>query len=152
MNESFKMRAKPKQASIRFISVAICFLVVIGNSESVVLCVGQDGHVAIEVANSDCCDQYLNAPAQTSPNPYTNSDHTSASPCGDCIDIPLHGDYFTRQPDSTPKKFSSLKTLPRVTFQLSNSDSVSTYGEYITKRENSTADTLTSIRTTVLII
>ena len=147
------MRARLKQASIRFISIAICIFMLISNSGAAVLCIGQDGHVAIEVAIGDCCDRYSEASAETSANRHTDADYVaSGSSCGNCIDIPLGGDYLTRQANSTLKKPSPFKVLARSATPLYNSDSVGTYEEYVTRLGNSVANSLRSIRTTVLLI
>ncbi|MHC4639220.1 MAG: hypothetical protein ACYTBV_17215 [Planctomycetota bacterium] len=86
------MRAKPEQGSIRFISIAICFLVVIGNSELVVLCVGQDDHVAIEVAGSDCCESLAVCVARTDLTAVDKGGSVASNgDCSSCVDIPLSG-------------------------------------------------------------
>ncbi len=85
-----KMRAKPKQASIRFISVAICILVVISNSQLFVLCIGQDGHVAIEAANSNYCGDLLaSVSREASLTSAERASSSNKSSCGSCMDIPV---------------------------------------------------------------
>ncbi|MHC4193094.1 MAG: hypothetical protein ACYSP9_02825 [Planctomycetota bacterium] len=86
------MRARPKQASIRFISVAICTFVLISNLQLFVLCIGQDGHVAIEVAGSDCCESLAVGVARTDLTAVDKGESAASNDdCSSCVDIPLSG-------------------------------------------------------------
>lgn len=58
--------------------------------ESTVLCLGSDGHVAVETASSDCCEEEP-APARqpdsgSSPGLRTGG---GGDDCGPCVDVPL---------------------------------------------------------------
>jgi hypothetical protein len=86
------MRTNLKQAYIRFISIAICILVVISNSQLFVLCIGQDGHVAIEVPGSDCCESVAVGVAKTDLTAVDKGGSVASNgDCSSCVDIPLSG-------------------------------------------------------------
>jgi hypothetical protein len=141
-----------KQTYKKCIIVFICLLIVGNSSQGVVLCFKEDGHVSLEIAFVDSCDEYSVASGQVSPDLYTNY-VASTNSCGNCIDIPLSVDCITKRPTSfVPKKTSTLKVLPNTTISLFNIDSVSTHEEFTAKLGNIVNYTLASIRTTVLII
>jgi hypothetical protein len=84
------MRTNLKQAYIRFISIAICTLVVISNSQLFVLCIGQDGHVAIEIPGSDCCESIAVGVAKTDLTAVDKGGSVASNgDCSSCVDIPL---------------------------------------------------------------
>jgi hypothetical protein len=84
------MRAKPKQASIRFISIAICIFVLISNLQLFVLCIGQDGHATVEVAGSDCCESLAVGVAKTDLTAIDKGGVVASNgDCSSCVDIPL---------------------------------------------------------------
>lgn len=84
------MRLKHKRAYIQYISVVICLSVVFSNSEAVILCISEDGHIAVETASSDCCAGF---PVGFSENRVFASDErdqpANSDDCGPCVDIPL---------------------------------------------------------------
>lgn len=141
-----------KQMYKKCIVVFICLLIVGNSAQGVVLCFKEDGHVSLEIAFVDCCDEYSAASGQVSPDLYTNY-VASTNSCGNCIDIPLSVDCVTKRLTiSVLKKSSPLKILPKTIISPSNSDSASVYEEFIAKLGSPVSDTLASIRTTVLII
>ena len=146
------LKLAKKQTYKKCIVVFICLLIVGNSAQGVVLCFGEDGHVSLEIAFADCCDEYSAASGQVSPDLYTNY-VASTNSCGDCIDIPLPGNCITKRPTSfVPKKTSTLKVLPNTAISIFNIDSVSTHEEFTAKLGNIVNYTLASIRTTVLII
>jgi hypothetical protein len=74
---------------MRYLSVLIILLLAFSNSQAVILCIGEDGHIAVEVASSDCC---TNPPVGTSKADVTifvDDSHSEDDDCGSCVDIPL---------------------------------------------------------------
>jgi len=140
-----------KQTYKKCIVVFICLLIVGNSAQGVVLCFKEDGHVSLEIAFVDSCDEYSAASGQVSPDLYTNY-VASTNSCGNCIDIPLSVDCVTKRLTPVSKKTSTLKVLPNTTISLFNIDSVSTHEEFTAKLGNIVNYTLASIRTTVLII
>ena len=65
-------------------------LVALNMSQTVVVCVGADGHVAIEAAGHHHCDHDLHADDPDHP-PVDTEDHSHATdtPCVPCTDIPV---------------------------------------------------------------
>jgi hypothetical protein len=143
-----------KQIYKKCIVVLICLLIVGNSAHGAVLCFGSDGHVSIELKATDCCDEYPGIAVQASLDVCIGANYSeSVNSCGDCIDIPLSGNCATKQITSfVMKKFSPLKILPEAIISVSTNNSVSTNKERIAKFANPLSDTLTSIRTTVLII
>jgi len=89
-----------------------------GITNSFVLCIGEDGHVAVEMISNDCCKGPLSISNQTShqseterqlaaTNPSSDDDH-----CGSCIDLPLTTGLSTVRPDSP--KIPSIQGQPIV--------------------------------------
>jgi len=86
-----------------------------GIGNSLVLCIGEDGHVAMELVSNDCCRGLPSIPNQTShqseiersaaTNPSSDDDH-----CGSCIDVPFATGISTVCPDSP--KIPSIQEQP----------------------------------------
>ena len=86
------MRSRTKRACIRFVSAVICLSVVISNSGAVVLCVSEDGHIAIETAGSNCCTAPLQDTAEKAATAFHDGDQPAdGDDCGSCVDIPISG-------------------------------------------------------------
>ena len=145
------MKIAKKQMYKKCIVVFICLLIVGNSAQGVVLCFGEDGHVSLEIAFVDCCDECSTASGQASPDLYTNY-VASTNSCGNCIDIPLLANDVTPRLTPVPKKTSTLKVLSNTNISLFNIDSVSTHVEFTAKLGNIVNYTLASICTTVLII
>ena len=76
---------------MRYLSALIILLLAFSNSQAVVLCIGEDGHITIEAASSNCC---TNAPVGTSKagaTIFVDDSHSANDECGSCVDIPLFG-------------------------------------------------------------
>ncbi|MHC4464251.1 MAG: hypothetical protein ACYS6W_15725 [Planctomycetota bacterium] len=86
------MRPKIGRSFVRCIIAATCLLVALANSGMFILCIGEDGHVAIEAAVSDCCESFGVGVTET---PLVAFDRggpqASTGDCGSCVDIPLSG-------------------------------------------------------------
>ena len=116
-----EMRARPKQASIRFMSIAICVLVVLSNSQLFVLCIGQDGHVAIEAASSNCCGGLAASVSQeASPGPTEQGLSSNTKNCGSCVDISIGLSGIFKRPDQANPTHLASTTIVPVT--ISSSD------------------------------
>jgi hypothetical protein len=65
-------------------------MLMLGNSEAMVLCIGQDGHVAIEASGSGCCGHL---PPACCPDDaqclFTAGSSAQDDDCGMCLDIPI---------------------------------------------------------------
>ena len=142
-----------KQIYKKCLVVLICLLIVGNSAHGTVLCFGVDGHIEIESAFHERCDDVAHSqPADQNQLSY-QSDHVKDRHCEPCVDIPLTGNCITKRPTSfVTKKSSPLKILPETIVSVSTNNSVSTYKELIAKLGNPVSDILTSIRTTVLII
>ena len=88
------MRSKRKQTFVRFVSAALCLSMLINCAGGLVLCIGHNGHVAIETSGQDCCEH------------SGHDDHEAAvvvsasatvsktvDGCGGCVDIPLSAGF-----------------------------------------------------------
>lgn len=129
--------------------VLLCFLMFGSLAHGAVLCLGPDGHVSIELKSTDCCDEYPGVPDSCGDANYS----ASTDSCGDCVDIPLSGSCVTKKPAYfAAKKPSPLKISPEAIISVSTNNSPSTSKMRIAKRAGHLSDTLSSIRTAVLII
>lgn len=70
----------------RPLSIVLAALVALNMSQAVVVCVGADGHVALEAAGHDHC--HHDAYAHDLPGPADHS-HAGDQPCKPCTDIPV---------------------------------------------------------------
>ncbi|MHC4617794.1 MAG: hypothetical protein ACYTEQ_08580 [Planctomycetota bacterium] len=80
-----------RQTCIRYIIAATCLPVtVVGNSDMVVLCIGEDGHMAVEAVSSNCCGSFPVSVSERGVGVFA-ADGRSANgeDCGSCVDIPL---------------------------------------------------------------
>ena len=144
------MKLTAKQIYTKCVVVLVC-LSIIGNTAQVaVLCFGADGHVSVEFAFADCCNEHTTTSDQVSSDLDTNTDYVgSTNSCSDCVDIPYQVHWFA---SSTQEQTPTLKILSNTTISLLNSDSTDTHEEFISKNEKLNNYTIASIRTTVLII
>jgi hypothetical protein len=116
-----------------------------------VTCIGEDGHVMVEVVSANCCDQSPEVPFQVSRRSYTNATYVaSTGSCGSCIDIPTFASNEIQWLTSAPKKSSPLKVLSTTTISILNNAGL--HEGFIAKIGNPINSTLAPIRTTVLII
>jgi len=75
----------------RFAFVLICLFVWAGASQGVVVCVGSDGHVALEHAFHERCHHHVQAEEETEVGQFIQgiSSHAESRHCQPCIDIPV---------------------------------------------------------------
>ncbi len=70
--------------------VLICLLIAGNSAHGVVLCFGSDGHIEIESAFHQRCDDPAHSqPTDTKQLSY-RSDHVKDQHCEPCVDIPIH--------------------------------------------------------------
>ncbi len=93
------------------VSLAACLWAFLGGVGHAVICFGEGGHVAIEVANSDCCDSRYGIGVEHSSESFEVS-AVSAPPghCGSCVDIALSNCQNSRLDALGPKKFQSVQS------------------------------------------
>jgi len=76
------------------VAVLGCLLSAIGSGGTVVLCLGEDGHVAVETgARGSRCDSFTGRDASPAPPAVNGKPASGLSPCGSCVDIPLLTDH-----------------------------------------------------------
>jgi len=80
-----------KHKSILMLLLMAGFLASFGKYGTLVLCFGEDGHVAVEAASVEhCCEPTSAVPLRLySEVPLEPGIHDSVYPCGSCLDIPL---------------------------------------------------------------
>ncbi len=114
------MRLRRRKTHIQVLSGVLCLVLALSSSEATVLCIGQDGHVAIEASDSGCCGHLSRACCPCD----AHSLLTAGSPaqdddCGACLDIPIScgsADAF-RAPSNAPLELSdstAIALLPDV--------------------------------------
>lgn len=75
---------------IQCLSVPLCLVLMFSSSEAMVLCIGHDGHVAIEASGSRCCGHL--PPISCFPDAHCLIDSAGSAQddeCGPCLDIPI---------------------------------------------------------------
>ena len=84
------MKALEKRACIRSIILLICLLAVSNVSQGVVLCIGSDGHIALETAFHERCHHPVHSqqPDMRQVAEETDS-HPEGKHCQPCIDLPV---------------------------------------------------------------
>ncbi len=102
-------RAK-KQIYKECVIVLICLLIVGNSAHGTVLCFGSDGHIEIESAFHERCDD----PAHSQPTDQKQlsyqSDHVKDKHCEPCVDIPISTDLA--KITSVPKHLNSTFPAP----------------------------------------
>ena len=80
----------------RCFSILICGMLMVGSSQTFVLCMGEDGHVAVKGANSACCGK-LRAGGSRDNSEFSGKEGFSSSEnsCGSCADIPFSTGFAT---------------------------------------------------------
>lgn len=143
-----------KQIYKKCVIMLICLPIFGSLARGAVLCFGSDGHVSIEFKRTGRCDESQGIPVQASSNSCTNANYSeSMHSGGNYTDIPLSSNCVTKRITSfVTEKSSPLKILPKIIISVSTNDTISTNKERVAKSGNYVSDTLTSIRTTVLII
>ena len=104
------MRFSREQAYMRCLSAAICLLAMFSSPEAMVLCIGHDGHVAIEASGSACCGHLPWVVSERSIPAFGAAGRSAEDDdCGPCLDIPISSgsaDAF-RAPDKVAPDLSA---------------------------------------------
>ena len=84
------MGLKRRRTHIQYLSAVLCLMLTFSSSEAMVLCIGQDGHVAIEASDSRCCG-YLPwvSGIQDAHMLVAAGGSAQDDDCGACLDIPI---------------------------------------------------------------
>jgi hypothetical protein len=117
------MRTKIGRSFVCCIITVTCLFVALGNSGMFILCIGEDGHIAIEAAASDCCES-LGVTGTPLVAFDRGSPQASTGDCGSCVDIPLSGGLtgalsITKKASLVFVASASVSPLPVETTQLS---------------------------------
>ena len=94
----------PKQALLLMMeltrkSCVLCFGILLsfaltgGGQPTVMLCLGEDGHIAIEASDSECCSESHLSHYRATHLVSTDRELPSKNDCGACIDIPISIGY-----------------------------------------------------------
>jgi hypothetical protein len=79
-----------RKKHIQYLSAAFCLMLALSSSEAMVLCVGQDGHVAIEASDSRCCGHLRWACCSHDAHTLAAAGSSAQNDdCGPCLDIPI---------------------------------------------------------------
>ena len=78
-----------KQIYKKCLIVLICLLVVANSTHGVVLCFGMDGHIEIEPAYHDRCNDLAHSQPANQTHFNYQSDHAKDKHCNPCVDIPI---------------------------------------------------------------
>jgi len=70
-----------RQCAALILAACICLASVLDGPSGEVLCIGTDGHMAIESRTNDCCGLPRDQ--------HDEEDMTSEEECGTCFDVPL---------------------------------------------------------------
>ena len=74
----------------KLLTIALTVLVALNMSQAVVVCVGADGHVAIETAGHDHCACDAHAHGSSAPSTGSEDDsHAGSESCEPCTDMPI---------------------------------------------------------------
>jgi len=127
----------------------------LGNAHGVVLCLAADGHVEIESEPEKCCSGLLSArsgsrelAARELVDAPGNSSH-----CGPCVDIPIGiGDPTIQKNLILQNSPSPVKPLAAVASGYTFGPSEASLGQSAPTVRRADDGTLSSLRTTVLLI
>ncbi len=116
------LRFAKKQIYKEFIIVFLCLLIIGNLSHWQVLCYGADGHIELESAFHDRCDDPDHSSAPDQNVLSSKAGHEICKHCGPCVDIPISNDLL--QISNTPQKLK-LKFLVPTTYMLIDTDKLS---------------------------
>ena len=84
------MELKRERVYIRCLSIILCLLVISSSPQAMVLCIGGNGHVAIEASDSRCCGNLPWVASHTSMLTFGETGPSAQDDdCGSCLDIPI---------------------------------------------------------------
>jgi hypothetical protein len=108
------------------LSVLICSMLIVSSSQMLVLCKGEDGHVAVEMVGSCCCNNLPSGVFREASVTSVKEGFTSKNNCGACVDIPISIGFAT-----TIKKSNLVNTtVPASTTSILAAINSSDFSEY----------------------
>ena len=140
------IRSRSLQTIIMLFSV---FLLVPGQAMGTVLCIGADGHIALEIAKNGRCGNLVSAlsPEHISPIPQ-NTEH-----CGDCLDVSLSASYSDDlQMFSAPTASTKLVAPALALVALVLPVSVESAQRRCVLPPSARPDTILALRTVILLV
>lgn len=97
------------RTSVSWLCAIIVFLLPSAASADIRLCLGENGHVAIEQSSQgDCASHEFSITTNRDAGPTTESSELQHSECGPCADVPL---FQNELRDSATKPLLTNKTL-----------------------------------------
>ena len=78
-----------RKSCVLCLGILLSFSLVGGGQPRGVLCLGEDGHIAIEAMDSDCCAESHLSHSRAACLASTNKEPPSENDCGACLDIPI---------------------------------------------------------------
>ena len=78
-----------KQTYKKCLVVLICLLVAGNSAHGTVVCLGSDGHIEIEPAFHEQCDDHAHSEAAEKRELSHHADHAEGRHCEPCVDIPI---------------------------------------------------------------
>ena len=143
------LKLAKKQTYKRYIIVFLCFLIVGNLAHWKVLCFGADGHVELESAFHECCDEpdYSSAPNQN--GLHYKAVHENCKHCGPCIDMPISNDLV--QISTTSQKIIS-KFPVTITNMLIDTDKLNSSVYHLASNNFTDTSYFTPLRTVVLLV
>ncbi len=98
------------RAAVRLLAILLCFCLSLGALDGRVLCVGADGHVAVERSIGGRCGDFFGGSSAThAPHVSLTEDHDSH--CGPCFDIALNTGHFGKPDRSSQKIVAPVQAL-----------------------------------------
>jgi hypothetical protein len=84
------MELKRERVYARFLSAALCLVLISSSPHAMVLCIGDNGHIALEASDSRCCGSLPWVVPDTSVLTFgENGPSAKDDDCGPCLDIPI---------------------------------------------------------------
>ncbi len=108
------MELKSERVHTGCLSVILCLLVTCSGPQAMVLCIGENGHVAIEASDSHCCGRLPRTTSHTSMLTFSETGSSAKNDdCGPCLDIPISSGLVEaiKAPKNTPPDVPALIEL-----------------------------------------
>jgi hypothetical protein len=70
----------------RCFNILVCGMLMVSLSQTFVLCKGEDGHVNIEIVNSECCNNRPNGVSHEASATSVKGGFSTTNNCGVCVD------------------------------------------------------------------
>ena len=113
------LKLAKKKRYRKYVVLLICLLVVGNIAHWKVLCFGADGHIELETAFHERCDDPDHYDASEQNMLSSKAGHEICKHCGPCVDIPISNDLV--QISNTPQKLN-IKFIVSTTYMLIDTD------------------------------